>query len=474
MRRLVPVLAALLLASPAAADMYQDASNANLPEARLNLHAQPSLDARDFGMKCDGTTDDKAAFQAALDAAQTRGAAVTISAQGNAPSVCTLASAVDVRPGVGIWAQPGTIALKPTPGNAGSPMLLGLYVNNHVYGLTIDGGGSDHPNGANVSQAYNSNNVVFDTVKFQNTRGIAFLASTAIKNSGVRNSIFVNIGNHWRTTHVTTDRQQAVAFCCGASADSYGNFVVNNSFTDIGLDPTSVGAQKDFMFADNKCDMEQGQLAVFPGGPAFGGCFYSVDSDTATVIGNRIDGAAGNGIDIMNTKYLVVAGNQVTRSGNCGIGVFGATSATVTGNISRNNGQWATADSIDGSAGICLSNSANGGRVSIAGNVATDDQATKTQLYGVRVSAPSTFQDLRIGQDNALSGNIAAALKGAAAYAGPGPVTVSALPACTAALKHSTMAVSDQSGVPTYRGALTGGGSLSVLAYCNGTAWEAH
>ena len=472
MWRLFAVLC--LFAVPAAADMYQDASNAKLPDARVHLHAQPSLDARDYGMKCDGATDDKAALQAAITAAQAAGKAVTISASGAVPSVCALASPVDVVVGVSLWAQPGTVILKPAPGNTTSPLLLGLYADNLIYGLTFDGGGSDFANGANVTQAYNSNRVVFDTVRFQNTRGIAFLASTAIRNSGVRNSIFVNIGNHWRTTHVTTDRQQAVAYCCGASADSYGNFVTGSSFTDVGLDPTSVGAQKDFLFADNKCDMEQGQLAVFPGGPAFGGCFYSTGSDAVTVIGNRIDGAAGNGIDILDTNYVIVAGNQVTRSGNCGIGVFGATSAAVTGNISRDNGQWAAADSIDGAAGICLSNSANGGRVSIAGNVATDDQAMKTQLYGVRVSAPSTFADLRIAQDNALSGNATSALKGAVAYGPPGLATVAALPACAAATKHSVMAVSDQLSAPAYRGALTGGGTLAALAYCNGTSWEAH
>jgi len=52
--------------------------------------------------------------------------------------------------------------------------------------------------------------------------------------------------------------------------------------------------------------------------------------------------------------------------------------------------------------------------------------------------------------------------------------TVGTLPACGATRKYAVMAVSDQSGAPTYRGALTGGGSLAVLAYCNGSAWEAH
>ena len=52
--------------------------------------------------------------------------------------------------------------------------------------------------------------------------------------------------------------------------------------------------------------------------------------------------------------------------------------------------------------------------------------------------------------------------------------TVANLPACGAATKNSMAAVSDQNGAPTYRGVLTGGGAIAVLAYCNGTAWEAH
>jgi len=56
----------------------------------------------------------------------------------------------------------------------------------------------------------------------------------------------------------------------------------------------------------------------------------------------------------------------------------------------------------------------------------------------------------------------------------PGVVTVATLPACNAEAKHAVMSVSDQSGVPTYRGVLTGGGAIAVLAYCNGTSWEAH
>ena len=52
--------------------------------------------------------------------------------------------------------------------------------------------------------------------------------------------------------------------------------------------------------------------------------------------------------------------------------------------------------------------------------------------------------------------------------------TVATLPACAVATKNAVMAVSDQNGAPTYRGALTGGGAIAVLAFCNGASWEAH
>jgi hypothetical protein len=54
------------------------------------------------------------------------------------------------------------------------------------------------------------------------------------------------------------------------------------------------------------------------------------------------------------------------------------------------------------------------------------------------------------------------------------PVTVATLFACGPSVKHAMAAVSDQLTAPTYRGALTGGGAIAVLAYCNGTSWEAH
>jgi len=51
--------------------------------------------------------------------------------------------------------------------------------------------------------------------------------------------------------------------------------------------------------------------------------------------------------------------------------------------------------------------------------------------------------------------------------------TVAALPTCTSSLARVMRAVSDAT-IPTYNGALTGGGTVEVPVFCNGTAWSSH
>lgn len=51
--------------------------------------------------------------------------------------------------------------------------------------------------------------------------------------------------------------------------------------------------------------------------------------------------------------------------------------------------------------------------------------------------------------------------------------TVAGLPACAAAIRD-TIAVASDATAPTYRGALTGGGTVRTLVYCDGTSWTAH
>jgi hypothetical protein len=52
--------------------------------------------------------------------------------------------------------------------------------------------------------------------------------------------------------------------------------------------------------------------------------------------------------------------------------------------------------------------------------------------------------------------------------------SVATLPTCNSGNQYSMAAVSDQNGTPTYNGALTGGGTIKIPVFCNGTTWTAH
>lgn len=63
--------------------------------------------------------------------------------------------------------------------------------------------------------------------------------------------------------------------------------------------------------------------------------------------------------------------------------------------------------------------------------------------------------------------------KGKQDWAGANPLTVETLPPCAAANQYYWAVVTDAT-TPTYLGALTGGGSVVVPVFCDGTSWTSH
>ncbi|WP_158684276.1 hypothetical protein [Methylobacterium sp. 285MFTsu5.1] len=112
---------------------------------------------------------------------------------------------------------------------------------------------------------------------------------------------------------------------------------------------------------------------------------------------------------------------------------------------------------------------------------------TLLQIYGTtgtgRLAFPGIFNN---SADTGLQANGAAAnidvrlvpkgASGRVALEGPARLrvyTVAGLPTCNSALQDTLSAVSDAT-APTYRGALTGGGTVRLPVYCDGFAWTAH
>lgn len=397
-------------------NMLVSAANALLPSARVNLLAAPVINARDTtyagGMKCDNATDDSAALQAAITAAAPIGGAVVITGSAaTTPATCLLSAAVQMAAGTSLIATPGTVILKQKTGNTTGLIGATNVSNVYVFGVTVDGGGKDFAVANNLTGIFGggtpADNVVFDRVRFQHSRGIAMEASTSVTNSGVINSYFTDIGNHWKTTALTADRQQALAFCCGTTANSHGNFARNNYFEDIGLDAISAGHQHDFDASGNVCSLADGQITAVWNNPqpvAFGACIYGTTNDAMNILNNRSSGAQGNAIDTASVTDRVIVGNHLDLSGDTGIGVFSSGNAVISGNISKNGGQWAGAAAANGGSGIGLNGAL--GLVSVSGNDLLDDQAGATQQYGVFGKSGVTFTELDIDSSNATTGNV--------------------------------------------------------------------
>lgn len=413
MKHLLLASTAILIAGSAVAQQQNIPPNAPFKAtgsttARTQAaRAADVINGKDFGVKCDGATDDYAALQAAATAAGSSTTKTVFLPPSSAS--CLLSQAVSIPSGVTVHAYPNSVTLAPTAGNVSSVLLLSFATgaqNVLVYGLSFDGGGASFANTGNVIQAFNGSNIVLDHVLVKNTRGIAAVFSTSIVNSGIRDSSFINIGNGWTVTQLIADRQQAVSFCCGTASNNVGNFVTGSYFENIGLDAISTTAQASFNASGNRFNMENGQLVATWSGTqptAFSAAIYGSGGNLQfTAQGNNISGASGNAIDVA-AGDAVITNNYIINSGQAGIGFFTsgtASNGSISGNTILNSGIWASSVFRGG-----ISVSGALGKVSITGNVATDNQGSKTQQYGVQIISGSTFSDLRIDPTNSLEGN---------------------------------------------------------------------
>jgi hypothetical protein len=356
--------------------------------------------------KCDGLGDDHEGLQLAAKSA----AGGLLRFPDEPAVVCQISHPIVLASGTTVR---GAATLKPTPDNLSKPMLIQFAkgaANVTIEGITIDGGGRDFPNTNDVVQAFGGDHLVVENVKFQHIRGVAFAALSVVTNSGVRKSKFTDIGNHWKTSHLTDDRKPAIVFCCDPTESSHGNFAAENTLSDIGLDAMSVGNQNDFLASGNICRLSDGQLTARWADPqptAFPACVFANHGNAITVVDNVISDAQGNGIDLVAFKDRMIVANQVTGSGGAGIGVFKSGNAYIKGNTLRNNSRWRLATFTGG-----IAFNGNLGTVVLIDNVSTDDQREKTQHFGVMAVNGTVFADLKIDPSNRLDGNAIGTLGG--------------------------------------------------------------
>ena len=290
----------------------------------------------------DGTHDVAPCIQAAINSAALKSGIVHIP-----HGTWELGQAVAIAANVTIEGDSEGTILKPAAGNQSNPVLLKgdwKAANVLVKGIAFDGGGQDYIESYPVIAVTTGASVVFDGVTVQNTNGIGLLLQGGTHHSGVRNSVFVNLGNHWKTTLQRKDRIQGLVFCCGKG--NKNNFSIGNYFKDIGLDALQISDQNGFVATDNNLDLENDQRALVSS-PDYAAGIFLMYSRNVTIARNVIHSAQGNGIDAPGLQHSTISNNTIADSGCAGIGLFlgydkktQTTGVLVSDNNIADSGRW--------------------------------------------------------------------------------------------------------------------------------------
>lgn len=434
---------------------------------------------KDFGAVMNGSTDDYAAITAAI-ATLVAGDVLYFPPS---PTPCMLSQSITVPTGVTVWAQPGTVTLKPTATNTASVLLLKTTAiltpftgqsNVVIYGLTFDGGGQDFGSANPVAQAFQCNGITLDHCTFQNCRGIAFNGSN-VNDLMVRSCKFINIGNRWKTTTTATDRRQALTNINSGQAGDYtvwGNraAVIDCQFSDIGLDPINFGSLTNVRITGNGFNLAN-QHVLLPAAGAFPSAIFPLYCSNVTITGNTINNAPGSGIDAPGMNHATISGNVIKGCGGTAIGLFdgalyargalGTTNVVITGNVLENNGQWSGAN-VRSAIGFYDTTVASDS-IRIANNILSDNQGTPTQPYGVDVTSDSVAPtNVWVDPSNVLLGNVTAAISPRVPASATAITYTAAGAAIMSVLRSSTTYANDA--------AAAGGGVAVGQLYRNGSA----
>lgn len=206
-------------------------------------------------------------------------------------------------------------------------------------------------------------------------------------------------GSSW-----TVSVSQTVAATALQAALNNGNFTTTTSFNTTGLDSVSYTQERDFSARLNN---------ITNAGVSSAAGIYDHYNDTTVLIGNIINNANGNGIDLAGTSNASVVGNTIKMSGGAGIAYAWASHAVVTGNVSIDNYQTKNTTTNPAQAGLFLSGTSQPVTyVTICDNDFSDLQTTPTQTYGIQMQSGSTASNIYICPSNTFFGNVTAKIAG--------------------------------------------------------------
>ena len=257
------------------------------------------------------------------------------------------------------------------------------------------------------------------TCPITNASGQLFAMIGGVQYSGVRDSTFSLTGVYCLPAYGNTgnliDCNGSVVYSNGAEFANIGNFATNNEFVNTGSD--GVDAQ---FIGDSTVALNRFKLGLYgwhPTSGAYAGiaCVYTLSSSNVTIANNKCEGATGNGFDTSSSRGVNLIGNDSVRNGAAGIGLCSITDFAIEGSILKENGQAvnfspAAAFDIDAISMISCAGAGHVGTLTngtIATNTISDNQTVPTQQYGMGLYTGEVLVNVKINQDNAISGNVA-------------------------------------------------------------------
>jgi len=337
----------------------------------------------DFGAVMDGVTDDTVAWQRA---------AATGKHIYAPPGTTVLSAQVGLQSNVTVFGAGPLTTLLVAPGTYSSgAQFFSISGKDRVTirDLVLDGNKGNIGTGRRqITTVFNSTNVAFRNVRFQNCEGICILLSTSANDFTVDGCGFFNCGGN--PNNSDGYRRQAIAFSNGGAYRRIK--LTNNTFYMQGLDSISLAGCFDVDILGNVCESVYSFVFSNPGAPQTCG--------NVTIVGNTVDKAGefgissgsvpANTIGLTYVNGLVIEGN-VFNTLDCGAISVGAncTNAEVVGNVIINPGQattlWICGINIGGSQ--VASNIAN---VTVAQNTIVDTNTTALMQYGIIVADDAT------------------------------------------------------------------------------------
>lgn len=308
-----------------------------------------------FGVKGDGSTDDTTKLQAALNSvAGAGGGRLTVPNTGAAYVISNTIVIPDSVEFVGV----GYPTLKMTSASVSRMISFSNTTDSSVRGFILDGNSSVTPTDALVVFLNTTSNCVLEDCDFINAPS-ASTGTVVLSGSGI-------VDCHVIDNRFTSPEGTAIGLAgCQRCTVAFNYFVDGGGF---GIHMTA-SATKNLILANHGNNTA---LEVI-------GMNYTCSLNT--IQGNHCEATGDNGISISG-DYNTVTGNVCVLNDNAGIGVWGSYNS-ITGNVCKNNRQ----GGLSTWAGIWV-HSGFGGRGSyntITGNTCDDDQAVKTQAYGVRI-----------------------------------------------------------------------------------------